>query len=100
MAGRIESLRRKASRWKNHFVDRRIVIGVDRRHRHAPFGFVYRLAGPIRNALPFECVSAEHVGSKGALDDLKLAVITPVIGITNFLVHLCELRESKATRGI
>ena len=79
---------------EHDLVERRVVVGIDGRRRHPPFGPVHRMAHLSELALLLEFARPQHVlpvrpGAAG----LERGVVSPGVGIADLLQHRAELPQ-------
>jgi hypothetical protein len=72
-------------------VFRRLVIRVHRRRRHQPLRAVHAFADLVDGAAEIERVRALRVPERVSPDDLKLAVVAPLVRIANLVSDCAQL---------
>ena len=86
-----EERRLQDARREHHLVLGGVVVGVDRRGRHAPFVAVDRLADHVQIALGGVARRFLHVGEQRGAVDLHRVVLAPAVGIAHLVVQLVQL---------
>src|SRR5437773_729354 len=72
----------------------RVVVGVDRRWRHAPLSPIYGLTDFVYVAVRFKLSCVFYVAEKVIARDLDRAVIAPFIRISDLVANAVELQQS------
>jgi hypothetical protein len=88
---RVEKRRLHDSSGERDFVRARVVVGVDRWRRHAPFFSVRRPSDLSQNASRLEFVGSKEIGCKRSGPGLEPGVVAPGIGIPNLIDDRLQL---------
>src|SRR6266446_786660 len=76
---RIVKWRLQDSSGKNYLVELRIVISIDRRRRHAPFGPVHRLADLAEVTPEVEFAGQDRVVVVSAATHMQRFIVAPLV---------------------
>ena len=96
---RVEERRLQDAGGEGDAVDRRAVIGVHGRRRHAPLGLVHRLADLVVIPPRLEGLGLHDVRQEGRAVDLDRAVVLPLVGITHLHAERVQLGDRLGPGG-
>src|SRR5258708_31058685 len=89
----IKSRRLQNARREHDLIQQRIVVRVRSRRRHAPAAAIHKFANRIAIVLFRKLSSRNHILEERVAADRNMAIVLPLIGISNLAIERRDLRH-------